>query len=330
MSLGNLCFGGGRYIASGVACAGWLWALCGPLAGESVRSQPSVSQGAPECGFGSAETSVHSLLFWADVPPAGPAHPRAETNPPDKNASLGQPSPAVPGNPSRARRSSPEAEEIQRQADQILSRPEFRRVRDRRKVTLTNPAPPAPGWWSRFLNWLGQIFDESENWMSRMLPSGWDGSSSKIIVYVAWALLFLVCMWLLWKLVLQLAAYRRRRMPQTVPLPSGSGAIAPGEIPADEYLSRALNCAAQGDYRAAIAHLVAGAKSCTERAGLIRFRQGLTHCDYVRAWKNYPVQQAALRQLVGVYEPICFGRRAARREHYESSSATYREGFHNA
>ena len=49
--------------------------------------------------------------------------------------------------------------------------------------------------------------------------------------------------------------------------------VAPGELAASTYESRAIQLAALGDYRAAVRELLLGSMSWIERAGLIRYRK---------------------------------------------------------
>jgi hypothetical protein len=80
-------------------------------------------------------------------------------------------------------------------------------------------------------------------------------------------------------------------------------------------------------FREAIAQLILGAMSFTERSGLIRFRRGLTHRDYLRALRGRNEQHRAMRTMVAVYEPICFGRQPAQVLHFRTSLDGYQTGF---
>ena len=102
--------------------------------------------------------------------------------------------------------------------------------------------------------------------------------------------------------------------------------VAPGILPADDYLQRARQLAGQGNYADAVAQLLLGTMSFIERREFIRYRRGLTIRDYLRAVRNRP-QFDGLRQIVQVYEPIGFGRRQATREHYEQALGGYESGF---
>ena len=58
---------------------------------------------------------------------------------------------------------------------------------------------------------------------------------------------------------------------------------------------------------------------------LKRYGSGLR--DYLRAMGGRTREQQAFRQIVGVYEPICFGRRPAQIDHYRTSLDGYQSGF---
>jgi hypothetical protein len=102
---------------------------------------------------------------------------------------------------------------------------------------------------------------------------------------------------------------------------------APGELPADVYAQNARKLAAEGRFREAVAQLLLGAMSHIERAGWIRFRRGLTYRDYLRAARTHEQAHAALREIVGTYEPLGFGRRTATGEHFTHSLQSYEAGF---
>lgn len=101
----------------------------------------------------------------------------------------------------------------------------------------------------------------------------------------------------------------------------------PGEIPADVYITRARELAAQGLYNEAVAQLLLGAMSKIERAGFIKYRRGLTNRDYMRAIRSKQGPHQAFRLIVRTYEPIGFGRRNANATHFEKSLLGYEQGF---
>ncbi len=126
----------------------------------------------------------------------------------------------------------------------------------------------------------------------------------------------------------QLRSNREGRVPDE--FEEGEAAHSPAELAADVYLNRAAELAAAGKTREAIGQLLLGAMSQIEREGLIRFRRGLTCRDYLRASRSRQEFYTALRQILGLYEPICFGRRDALPEHYQQSLDGYLGAFHVA
>ena len=102
----------------------------------------------------------------------------------------------------------------------------------------------------------------------------------------------------------------------------------PGELAASTYESRAINLAAAGDYRAAIRELLLGSMSWIERAGLIRYRRGLTNRDYLRCvWRRQDKRNAFLTTATQ-FEYVFFGRRDPTAEMFEQCLAGFRGAFH--
>jgi hypothetical protein len=102
---------------------------------------------------------------------------------------------------------------------------------------------------------------------------------------------------------------------------------SPAEIPADVYVTRARELAGSGKYRDAVSQLLLGAMSNIERAGLIRFRKGLTYRDYTRAVRGKMQMHQSMRTMVKIYEPLGFGRRVPTESHFEESLSGYMAGF---
>jgi hypothetical protein len=101
----------------------------------------------------------------------------------------------------------------------------------------------------------------------------------------------------------------------------------PGELPADEYVRRAMQYAAAGDHKAAIRELLLGTMSWIERAGLIRFRRGLSNRDYLRAVWRRPASRDSMSGIVDAFDRTYFGRRTATAEVFENCLELYRRGF---
>lgn len=101
----------------------------------------------------------------------------------------------------------------------------------------------------------------------------------------------------------------------------------PGELAASTYETRAIQLAAKGDYRAAIRELLLGGMSWIERAGLIRYRKGLTNRDYVRAvWRRLEKRDAYITTATQ-FELVFFGRRVPTEAMFEMCLNSFRGAF---
>ena len=101
----------------------------------------------------------------------------------------------------------------------------------------------------------------------------------------------------------------------------------PGDLAASTYESRAINLAAAGDHRAAIRELLLGSMSWIERAGLIRYRKGLTNRDYLRCvWRRHEKRNAFLTTATQ-FEYVFFGRRNPTAEMFEQCLTSFRGAF---
>lgn len=101
----------------------------------------------------------------------------------------------------------------------------------------------------------------------------------------------------------------------------------PGELAASTYESRAINLAAAGDHRGAIRELLLGSMSWIERAGLIRYRKGLTNRDYLRCvWRRHDKRNAFLTTATQ-FEYVFFGRRKPTAEMFEQCLVDFRGAF---
>lgn len=101
----------------------------------------------------------------------------------------------------------------------------------------------------------------------------------------------------------------------------------PGELAASTYESRAIQLASMGDYRAAIRELLLGGMSWIERAGMIRYRKGLTNRDYVRAvWRRMEKRDAYITTATQ-FELVFFGRREPTALMFEMCLDSFRGAF---
>jgi hypothetical protein len=208
-------------------------------------------------------------------------------------------------------------EQIGKTLEEIKASPDFRRLREKAPQPVSTDTPE---WLEKFLKWLGDLLRPSERAVSGV---------GRLLQAIAYAFLAAVCCLIIWLVVKAVNSYRARHSIAAGrrSYEEGEAEIPPGDLPADEYLRRAAELAEKGLFREAIGQLILGAMSVTERSGLIRFRRGLTHRDYMRALRGRSQQHQAFRTIVGVYEPICFGRRPAEIDHYRTSLDGYQTGF---
>ena len=101
----------------------------------------------------------------------------------------------------------------------------------------------------------------------------------------------------------------------------------PGELAASTYESRAMQFASTGNYRAAIRELLLGSMSWIERAGLIRYRKGLTNRDYLRSvWRREDKREGYLI-TASKFEYVYFGRRTPTAEMFDMCLASFQGAF---
>lgn len=211
-----------------------------------------------------------------------------------------------------------DATQIRVELDDILADPEFRRVL--LKVPKDEPRK-VPKWLSDFFEWLANLLSGIGALFSAL------GIGLQALAWTVLALLVGLIIYLIVRVISNYQRSEAARKAAGLAFEHGELPAAPGELAADVYLQRALALAGEGRYREAIGLLLLGLMSHAERAGLIRHRRGLTHRDYLRAVRGQASLHQSFRQLVGVYEPICFGRREARSEHFELSLTDYHAGL---
>lgn len=159
---------------------------------------------------------------------------------------------------------------------------------------------------------------------------GMELSFGSIMLYLGLSVLVLVTIWIIATLVRRADPGRRLNreglfgddLDGVTDL-----AVPPGELAASTYESRAIQMARDGNYRLAVRELLIGGMSWIERAGLIRFRRGLTNRDYVRAVWRQPERREAYEQTAREFERIYFGRRDATRDSFENCLRLFQESF---
>ena len=254
-----------------------------------------------------------------------------------------------------AEQSAPlDGSQIDRVGEQVMNGNEFRSVR--RTVLERLPENDIDkGFLGGALEWVGQkvgdMFGAIWNFFRWLFsgfkssgrtppapasrPSGsfnWDfglGSLANAFVIVVIAIIVLVLVVIAAMIVKSIDAKKRNRdgllsdsddMLSDVTAP-------PGELAASTYESRALQFAATGNYRAAIRELLLGSMSWIERAGLIRYRKGLTNRDYLRSvWRRVDKREGYLT-TASQFEFVYFGRRIPTAEMFEMCLASFQGAF---
>ena len=158
---------------------------------------------------------------------------------------------------------------------------------------------------------------------------------AQVIGWMIVAVVVCVMVYLIVQGIMSLVAWYRDR-EQEIPATANTSAVdddpiqpehSPGDLPADVYIAKAQEYAAAGRFREAIAQLLLGGMSNLERAGLVKFRKGLTHRDYVRAIRGQPQYFQAMKAMVRLYEPLGFGRRTPSNDQFQQALAAYQAGF---
>lgn len=161
--------------------------------------------------------------------------------------------------------------------------------------------------------------------------SGFASALGHLLLGLAYVGIALAVLLIVYLSVQALASWQRRTTSGSNVATGGVSLFAddrsPGETPADEFVRQALELAAAGQFREAIAQLLLGGMSRIERERLIRYRRGLTFRDYLRVLRGNQVAFAGFRAMVDQYEPVNFGRREATRQSFDSAFDGYQSGF---
>lgn len=122
---------------------------------------------------------------------------------------------------------------------------------------------------------------------------------------------------------------KKRRGPGLPDLsnPLSDVTTPPGDLAATTYEGRALQLAASGNHRAAIRELLLGSMSWIERAGMIRYRRGLTNRDYLRSLWRRPDKRDAYAVTARHFELVYFGRRQPSQTMFELCLAEFQGAF---
>jgi hypothetical protein len=238
---------------------------------------------------------------------------------------------AAPQEASEATYRLREEAEIKEALNQVLSDPEYRRLR--RPAPDPDETSEVPEWWQRLEELLrGSDSDSSsppELSRSFRLPGF-------LLDWMRWIVYLLVAAVTVAMIILVVKSVMTRFSPaapiQTGPLGTSrpgtpSTSTPPGELPAEEYASRAIAFAKAANYKAAVRQLLLGGMSWIERQRLIRYRHGLTNREYLRAVSDEPRRREPFRRIIIVFEHVYFGRRRATAEGFKECLEEYRKAF---
>jgi len=213
-----------------------------------------------------------------------------------------------------------DSQDVRQTVSDVLADPEYRHLHDREKPDRDNT--DLPQWFKDFLEWL--FGDDS----SSSTASEKSFSLASGLYYLALAALAVALLYLIVAIV--------RSSGQSSPVErsefsADAEAILPtqppGDVPTNEYERRALAAAQAGDFRGALRELVLGSMSWTERAGLVRYRRGLTNRDYVRAVWRMVERRESLLQIVLAFERVFYGRRPADEATFDACLVEFRQSF---
>ncbi|APZ92191.1 DUF4129 domain-containing protein [Fuerstiella marisgermanici] len=239
--------------------------------------------------------------------------------------------------------------EIRRVASEVMQQQDFRAVRRRVLENLPNDETSGGDGFladtigsvssaiGDFFRWVfGGLF-QPRNTIPQAQPppvqtSGSGGFSmdiGRLLLFIGLGVLVAVAIWIIASV---LKSRDGRRTPNSNGLFDETGAISnlavpPGELAVSTYESRAIQFAQEGDFRLAVRELLIGSMSWIERAGLIRFRKGLTNRDYIRAVWRQDERRLAYAETALQFERIYFGRRTATRETFDECLHHFQGSF---
>lgn len=245
------------------------------------------------------------------------------------------------------------SEQIRETSQKVMQQSDYRSVRRRilENIVEDEESRSGDGFLQKSLRSMGTAIGDFFDWIfSGMFSSGpgprrvapaakaapvtsggsFDFSLGKMLLFLAFAALLVTVVWLL-SGILKASDGRRKINKQGLfdedEEDLGNLSIPPGELAASTYESRALKLAAEGNYRSAIRELLLGSMSWVERAGMIRFRKGLTNRDYIRAVWRQEERRFAFGRTALQFERVYFGRREATREMFDNCLQAFQGAF---
>ena len=242
-------------------------------------------------------------------------------------------------------------EQIRQTADRVMQQPDYRAVRRRvlENITSADAEANGQGFLGKTLSAMGTAIGDFVEWIlsglfsNRRPPQAatrppvsdtssggsMDFNPGTFLLYLGLAALIGTAIWIIATVIRKSDGQRKRSSEGLFREAdiTGNLAVPPGDLAVSTYESRAIQMASEGNFRAAVRELLLGSMSWVERAGLIRFRKGLTNRDYIRAvWKQDDRRLAYIRTATE-FERIFFGRREATREGFETCLTSFQGSF---
>jgi len=218
-----------------------------------------------------------------------------------------------------------EPDAVREGLEEVLSRPEFARLRAEPEKEDEDEDPGESGlpeWLDRFVDWLGSLFGRRGR--GEASPSAFGLGSAGLVLLAMPAAILLAVLFFVGKAVLRTARERKVDEREAAKPVFGPGS-APGEVAPAHYWRHAQELSERGDYRGAIREILLAAMSTLERRGLIRFRKGLTNRDYL--WAARGASRDSLAAIVRHFEHVYFGRREATAESYAECRRELEKSF---
>jgi hypothetical protein len=203
-------------------------------------------------------------------------------------------------------------------AKDILARPEFAVAPPKaEKPEAEESVPPEPpGWWRRFIDWLGEwlkkLFKREEapppRDFSPPVVSGGTVANVLVVVLVAVALLVLGVV-----LLRALNKGRGDKDGEGLEVSTVDAAALAGDPahalsrPPEGWAHLADELAARGEYREAVRHLYLALLSRLHRDGAILYDVTLSNWDYLRLWRGRTEWKAPFRELTRRFDFIWYG-----------------------
>jgi hypothetical protein len=227
-------------------------------------------------------------------------------------------------------------ESVRNEFDAEIAKPAYKRMRTKLKRfelgEYETRSYQSPGWWTRFWNWVGSWFTAPAPGGAQTTPSNFSfggfGGGTLIVWILVGLFLAVVVAFLIKSASVRVAdGSNKKRLAADLDSDAIAPSTPPGEVPSDEYMHHAIQLSQTGDHRRALRQLVLGGMSWIERAGLIRFRKGLTNRDYVRAVYRRDEQRKRFSEIILNFERVYFGRRDANEEQFQACLTEYKTAF---